>query len=193
MATLNEALLPPSGMLSNTGYQQVLTAPEANSIAKTAIADQQIAIALAQVNAVSAFQPALSNSNSGAIQTLKQLDSTLLSKGITPQDAVLKGQIAVQLKVVIEREYFQQIQAIRSTASSGAFELIFDLTEQAKQDLTPFLKDKGYTLTEIPTSAISNVPISKGKMSPGSLATYEGRTIKYYSFGVGSTMILVHW
>ncbi len=181
--------------------ETTLTATEANSLAKTALANQKIAEvtqlqtttssgSLYSNKSLGAVGPAQATS-SAAIQKLKELDSSLNYTA----DPILKQQVTTKLQTEIESLYWSQLQAIRTTANNGQFELIFDLTEQAKIDLSDFLKGKGYKLNEVPVSSVSRTASlsGSGKLKGTVTADYQGRSVAYYSFGQGSLIVLVQW
>ena len=196
-----------SGAVSGVGgllSTPIITAVDANKLAQEYNATAKIQAAVAQLNppqtAGGVFGAVGVVSNpAGAISALRTVSSDLANadKSVQGLDlAVLQATANNQLKLATEQVYFIQIQAIRSTASVGQFKLIFDLTEQAKQDLTPFLKTYGYTLTQIPIGDISKAPINslgKNLYNGSGRAQYKGESVTYYSFGSGSTMILVQW
>ena len=195
-----------SGAVSGVGgllSTPIITAVDANKLAQEYNATAKIQAAVAQLNppqtAVGVFGAVGVVSNpAGAISALRTVSSDLANAGKGGADlAVLQATADNQLKLATEQVYYSQIQAIRSTASVGKFRLIFDLTEQAKQDLTPFLKTYGYTLTQVPIGDISKVPDQSnlfGKLQNKSgQAQYKGESVTYYSFGSGSTIILVQW
>jgi hypothetical protein len=192
-----------SGSVSGVGafITTVITATEANKLAQEYNAAAKIKAAVDQLNppqtSVGVFGGSKVVSNpAGAISALRTVSGDLANaskKVAGPDLAVLQATANSQLKLATEQVYYSQIQAIRSTAGLGRFKLIFDLSEQAKQDLTPFLKTYGYTLTQIPVSDISNVYGGTGKMFSNGAAQYKGESISYYGFGSGSTMILVQW
>ncbi len=185
--------------------ETTLTATEANSLAKTALANQKIAEvtqlqtatgigslagSLYSNKSLGAVGPAQATS-SAAIQKLKELDSSLNYTA----DPILQQQVTTKLQTEIESLYWSQLQAIRTTANNGQFELIFDLTEQAKIDLSDFLKGKGYKLNEVPVSSVSRTASlsGSGKLKGTVTADYQGRSVAYYSFGQGSLIVLVQW
>ena len=196
--------MPTFGLASSNYSTTIITAVDANKLAQEYNAAAKIQAAVDQLNppqtAVGVFGGVVVVSNpAGAISALRTVNSDLATADKMvggPDLAVLQATAATQLKLATEQVYYSQIQAIRSTASSGQFKLIFDLTEQAKQDLTPFLKTYGYALTQIPVSDISNVPpLNRGKYSNSRQgnAQYKGESVTYYSWESGSTMILVAW
>jgi hypothetical protein len=192
------------GALANNATTTIITATEANKLAQEYNAAAKIKAAVDQLNppqtSVGVFGGVVVVSNpAGAISALRTVSGDLANASklkASPDLTVLQATADSQLKLATEQVYYSQIQAIRSTAGLGKFKLIFDLNEQAKQDLTPFLKTYGYTLTQIPVSDISQPPMtaSLGKIYQTSgQAQYKGESISYYGFGSGSTMILVQW
>ena len=190
------ATLGSIGSLSSSGGVAPriaqINAIEAKAIATQYNAEQTIAQAVAAVNAYSASKANLSN-NSNAISSLKTVSKSLSST--TTTDAfgqTIKAEAVKQLNTAVGTIYYDQIQTIRTVATQGKFELLFDLTEQAKQDLTDYLKEQGFTLTAIPISDIANIVTLQGK-SVISTATYQGTPITYVTYGNGSNMVLVTW
>ena len=192
---------------------EIITAIEAETIARTYNAKQAIVDALPQDTAqtTDAFGNSTNVASEGKLSALRIIQTELTEvngKG----SLVAKAGSAEKLKLVNEiiqntiyQTYYSQITRIQSLANAGKFQVIFSATEQAKSDLLPYLAKYGYILTQIPVSAVVVPQTSFGYGKPAgaisglsssnynSQATYNGQPIAYVDIQGGSNMVLVSW